>query len=130
MQSAVVALIGGCRRPKTSSLLRSPLLLLFLLAPTCAQPTVEGDGGASVPCGGKRVRRCCGDGKCNGPESIVSCPEDCPGVKTDLQCGEEPHSDTAGYAVVFGINHRAATAQDCCDKCREHAAKPRNAKRP
>ena len=67
---------------------------------------------------------------CSGPEDAISCPEDCPGVTTAAVCGEEPHSDTGGYAVVFGINHRAASAQDCCDRCQVHAAKPANAKRP
>ena len=86
--------------------------------------------GMVVPCGGKRQRRCCGDGVCNGPETLEACPADCPGVTTDKMCGEEPHSDTGGYAVVFGINHRAASAQDCCDKCRQHATNARNAKRP
>ena len=46
-----------------------------------------------------------------------------PGVTTQPVCGEEPHSDTGGAAVVFGINHRAASAQDCCDLCQAHAAK-------
>ena len=77
-------------------------------------------------CGGRRRRRCCGDGKCNGPEDNNSCPEDCPGVSTDAQCGEEPHSDTGGHAVVFGINHRVDSAQACCDKCHQHAANLRN----
>lgn len=51
-------------------------------------------------------------------------------MTTDPKCGEEPHSDTGGFAVVFGINHRVESAQACCDKCTEHAANPRNAKRP
>ena len=72
----------------------------------------------------------CGDRKCDAAEDPISCPEDCPGVTTSGICGEEPHSDTGGYAVVFGINHRAASAQDCCDRCQAHAANPRNAKRP
>ena len=46
-----------------------------------------------------------------------------PGVTTQPVCGEEPHSDTGGAAVVFGINHRAASAQDCCDRCQAHAAR-------
>ena len=74
--------------------------------------------------------RRCGDGRCGKSEDPVSCPEDCPGVTTDAQCGEEPHSDTGGDAVVFGINHRTDSAQQCCDKCRAHAANPRNSKRP
>jgi hypothetical protein len=41
-----------------------------------------------------------------------------------------PHSDTGGHAVVFGINHRAESAQDCCDRCAAHAKNPKNAKRP
>ena len=82
-----------------------------------------------VSCSKRRRRRCCGDGKCNGPENIVSCPEDCPGVTTQPQCGEEPHSDTGGVAVVFGIKHKTESAQSCCDKCREHAANPKH-KRP
>ena len=32
--------------------------------------------------------------------------------------------------MVFGINHRTASAQECCDKCQQHAAHPRNKKRP
>ena len=91
----------------------------------------EGDGSPKQPrpCGGKRQRFCCGDGKCNGPENWQNCLADCPGVTTDAQCGEEPHSDTGGYDVVFGINHRATSAQDCCDRCRTHAANPKHQKK-
>ena len=46
-----------------------------------------------------------------------------PGVTTAPICGEEPHSDTGGAAVVFGINHRTSSAQECCDRCQEHAKK-------
>ena len=105
---------------------------IAMLLMTSAEEPVEQQGAlrTPVPCSVKRQRRCCGDGTCNGPETVVSCPADCPGVATEKMCGEEPHSDTGGFAVVFGINHRAGSAQDCCDKCREHAANPRNAKRP
>lgn len=72
----------------------------------------------------------CGDRKCEPPETIATCFEDCPGITTQPVCGEEPHSDTGGAAVVFGINHRATSAQDCCDRCQAHAAKPKNKKRP
>lgn len=91
---------------------------------------VEQNDRAVIPCGGRRRRRCCGDGKCGRSESPISCPADCPGVTTAPVCGEEPHSDTGGYAVVFGINHRATSAQDCCDRCRAHASNPKHAKRP
>ena len=49
-------------------------------------------------------------------------------MTTEAQCGEEPHSDTGGIAVVFGIKHKAESAQICCDKCREHAANPKHIK--
>ena len=46
---------------------------------------------------------------------------DCPGVQTDETCGEEPHSDRAGRGLTFGVNHRATSAQACCDKCKAHS---------
>eukprot|EP00966_Prymnesium_polylepis_P286140 6609578-Prymnesium_polylepis.1 len=45
-------------------------------------------------------------------------------------CGEEPHSDPAGYAVVWGASHKTKSAAECCDACAAHAANPKNAKRP
>mmetsp|Transcript_22294 Transcript_22294/g.48660 ORF Transcript_22294/g.48660 Transcript_22294/m.48660 type:complete len:266 (+) Transcript_22294:270-1067(+) len=80
------------------------------------------EGGVQA-CGEHRKHRCCGDGICEGPETIGNCMADCPGITTQPVCGEEPHSDTGGHAVVFGIDHRAASAQDCCDRCVEHAKK-------
>ena len=44
----------------------------------------------------------CGDGVCEPPETVASCFADCPGVTTLAQCGEEPHSDPQGTAVVDG----------------------------
>ena len=74
--------------------------------------------------------RRCGDGRCEPPETSTSCGADCPGVTTLAQCGEEPHSDPGGYAVVWGASHKVATAAECCQRCSEHAANPRNSKRP
>ena len=65
----------------------------------------------------------CGDGQCTGDESIVNCLADCPGVTTQPQCGEEPHSDRGGRGLTFGVSHRAKSAQDCCDKCTKHPGK-------
>ena len=78
--------------------------------------------GQPVPCDTNRRKKCCGDDICNGPETIDNCFADCPGITTSAQCFEEPHSDPGGHAVVFGINHRAESAQACCDKCTQHAA--------
>ena len=72
----------------------------------------------------------CGDGVCEPPENLGNCMADCPGVTTPDTCGEEPHSDVGGYAVVWGAGHRKATAAECCDACAKHAADPKNAKRP
>ena len=74
-----------------------------------------------VPCDGTKTKRCCGDGICNGPEDEITCMADCPGVTTSEMCGEEPHSDRAGRGLTFGVSHRAASPQDCCDKCKAHA---------
>ena len=74
--------------------------------------------------------RRCGDGRCEPPETSTSCGADCPAVSTPAQCGEEPHSDPGGYAVVWGASHKVATAAECCQRCSEHAANPRNSKRP
>ena len=74
-----------------------------------------------VPCDGDRSKRCCGDGICNGPEDAITCMADCPGVTTDDTCGEEPHSDRGGRGLTFGVSHRAASPQDCCDKCKKHS---------
>lgn len=79
-------------------------------------------------CDQGRTRRCCGDGVCSGPENADNCFADCPGVTTNAICGEEPHSDTGGAAVVFGIKHRKESAQACCNACLEHAQKNPNGK--
>jgi len=70
----------------------------------------------------------CGDGKCEAPETIESCFADCPGVTTGETCGEEPHSDPQGNAVVDGRGHHVKSAGECCAACAAHAAK--NTKRP
>lgn len=74
------------------------------------------------------ARSICGDGKCETPETVDTCFSDCPGVTTPLMCGEEPHSDMQGKALVSGHTHRKKTAGECCDACAAHAAK--NPKRP
>ena len=70
----------------------------------------------------------CGDGRCEAPETPDNCMADCPGVTTPPQCGEEPHSDPQGHAVVDGRGHHVASAAACCDACAAHAQK--NPKRP
>ena len=50
--------------------------------------------------------RRCGDGRCEAPETSTSCGADCPAVSTPAQCGEEPHSDPGGHAVVWGASHK------------------------
>jgi len=52
----------------------------------------------------------CGDGRCEPPETSTSCGADCPGVTTPPQCGEEPHSDPGGHAVVWGASHKVGSA--------------------
>ena len=52
----------------------------------------------------------CGDGRCEPPETSTSCGADCPGVTTPPQCGEEPHSDPGGHAVVWGASHKVGRA--------------------
>ena len=71
-----------------------------------------------------------GDGKCEAPETMANCMADCPGVTTPAMCGEEPHSDPGGWAVVWGASHKKASAAECCSACAAHAADPRNKKRP
>ena len=65
----------------------------------------------------------CGNNKCEPPETIETCFADCPGVSTPPMCGEEPHSDPQGNAVVDGRGHHVKTAGECCDACAAHAAK-------
>ena len=72
----------------------------------------------------------CGDGRCLLPETAENCMADCPGVTTPPRCGEEPHSDVGGYAVVWGASNKKATASECCDACAAHAADPKNQLRP
>ena len=55
---------------------------------------------------------------------------DCPGVTTPPTCGEEPHSDPGGYAVMWGADHVKQSASECCDACAAHAADPKNKERP
>lgn len=71
----------------------------------------------------------CGDGRCEFPETVENCFSDCPGVTTSPTCGEEPHSDPQGMAVVDGRGHHVKSAAACCDACAEHARKHPN-KRP
>ena len=72
----------------------------------------------------------CGDGRCEAPEDASSCGDDCPGVTTPAMCGEEHHSDPGGHAVVWGASHKTETAAECCQRCSEHAAQPKNSKKP
>ena len=65
----------------------------------------------------------CGDGKCEASETAISCFLDCPGVTTPPTCGEEPHSDPQGNAVVDGRGHHVKSAGECCDACSAHAIK-------
>ena len=72
----------------------------------------------------------CGDGRCEAPETPDNCMADCPGVTTPAHCGEEPHSDVGGSAVVWGASHKKDSAAQCCDACAAHAADPKNARKP
>jgi len=65
----------------------------------------------------------CGNGLCERGETVATCFADCPGVTTPAQCGEEPHSDPQGMAVVDGRGHHKASAAECCEACSAHAAK-------
>lgn len=65
----------------------------------------------------------CGNGECDGTETIESCFEDCPGVTTPAMCGEEPHSDPGGEAVAWGMTHKTKSAAECCERCAQHASK-------
>ena len=112
--------------------LSSALALAWLVA----VPNIVEDGGRQLGseatagkhrgvslCTENRTQHCCGDGVCSGAEDQNNCLVDCPGVTTDAICGEEPHSDRSGRTLAFGVSHRAASAQQCCDRCRDHAAK-------
>ena len=77
-----------------------------------------------------KQRPVCGNGVCEASETMANCLADCPGVTTPPQCGEEPHSDPGGYAVLWGASHKKDSAADCCAACAAHAADPKNAKRP
>ena len=77
----------------------------------------------AVAAGGSTGAPACGDGRCEPPETITSCMADCPGVTTPPQCGEEPHADPQGNAVVDGRGHHVKTAGECCAACEAHAAK-------
>ena len=100
-------------------------LMVLVLLPAASEGSRGGNqlGAAAVeagvrPCGPNRESKCCGDGKCDGPEDEITCMADCPGIQTADMCGEEPHSDRGGHGLTFGVSHRAKTAQDCCDKCK------------
>jgi len=109
------------------------LTCLAFIAAAAEQESTKGSPyeaqGAVRPCGGKWQKRCCGDDKCNGPETFLTCPADCPGVTTPPTCGEEPHSDVGGMAVVWGSSNIKRSAAECCDACAQHAANPSH-KRP
>ncbi len=77
----------------------------------------------------------CGDGICSASETWQSCFADCPGVTTPAACGEEPHSDIGGNVArgaLFGMDPKAkaASAAECCERCRAHAADPAHAAQP
>ncbi|XRB07830.1 apple domain-containing protein [Pycnococcus provasolii] len=78
----------------------------------------------------QRASGFCGDGRCEPPETAETCMADCPGVTTHAMCGEEPHSDPGGYAVMWGASHIKASAAECCDACKAHAEDPKNSERP
>jgi hypothetical protein len=42
----------------------------------------------------------------------------CPPVTTEQSCGEIPHSGRDGKVLTFGVGYRAASAQECCDRCK------------
>lgn len=71
----------------------------------------------------QQVEPTCGDGNCDAPETAITCFLDCPGVTTPPTCGEEPHSDPQGNAVVDGRGHHVKSAGECCNACQVHAAK-------
>jgi hypothetical protein len=90
---------------------------------------VDADNQASARrCDATVSKDCCGDGVCSGSEDVSNCLADCPGVTTHPTCGEEPHSDRGGRGLTFGVGHRAASAQECCDKCKAKVEK--NPKKP
>ena len=96
-----------------------------------ASPQEMGEGSEAAPAEEKQpAGPVCGDGKCEAPEDASSCGDDCPGVTTPAMCGEEPHSDPGGHAVVWGASHKVESAAECCQRCSEHAAQPKNAKKP
>lgn len=69
------------------------------------------------PCSNAPLPELCRDGLCH-PDN-----EACPPVTTELSCGEHPHSGRDGSLLTWGLSFRAASAQDCCDKCKEHPKK-------
>ena len=86
----------------------------------CHHNWLAGAKDARCPCqssGAELAMPRCGDGKCEVPETAATCFADCPGVTTPPQCGEEPHSDPQGHAVVDGRGHHVASAAACCDAC-------------
>ncbi len=124
----------------TACLLAATLLLLIptLLHTTTPNKLVSqyqpNNPKPSTPTNGATIARLddasCGDGVCQPNESPSTCMADCPGVTTPPQCGEEPHSDPGGYAVVWGAAHKTDSAAGCCEACARHAADPKNAKKP
>ena len=104
-------------------LMSSAAALALALALAAAGTNEEGKQQHVVACSASRSKHCCGDGLCAGAETIDNCLADCPGVTTAEMCGEEPHSDRGGRTVAFGVGHRAASAQECCDKCTAHSKK-------
>eukprot|EP00965_Chrysotila_dentata_P141752 4685099-Pleurochrysis_carterae.AAC.3 len=64
----------------------------FALLPELPTALVVRTVGGVQACGEHRKHRCCGDGICEGPETIGNCMADCPGITTQPVCGEEPHS--------------------------------------
>lgn len=125
----MVLYVGSTQQlPMDGTIESSQSIMATASAATLAAPAVGVALATAAPPPARKP--VCGDGICEPEESMSNCMADCPGVTTEPQCGEEPHSDPGGFAVVWGASHKTESAAACCAACAAHAANPKNAKRP
>ena len=101
---------GACSCPSHSTRSSCLLAVVTLCKQAVADPLL-----GPAPCSKQPLPPFCTDNGTCHPDN-----EHCPPVTTDASCGEVPHSGRDGALITWGLSYRAASAQDCCDKCKTH----------
>ena len=86
--------------------------LALLLLPVTTAAVLQGP----APCIALPLPEICSNGSCHPDNS------QCPPVTTEPSCGEHPHSARDGHVLTWGLSYKTASAQACCDRCKQHAS--------